>query len=57
MLLSLPLEGAALLLERAPGRDMSVSWEEQDPEPDVEASCGRTLIFHLCGTAFPQISL
>lgn len=44
----LPLDGAALLLVRTPGRDMSVSWEEQEPEPEpepepeVELSCGRT---------------
>lgn len=31
----LPLEGAALLLVRAPGSDMS------EPEPEVELSCGR----------------
>lgn len=35
-----------LLLLRAPGRDMSVSWEEHEPEPEPEPevglSCGRT---------------
>lgn len=31
-----------MLLVRAPGRDTSVSWEEQEPEPEVELSCGKT---------------
>lgn len=31
-----------LVLLRAPGRDMSVSWEEHEHEPEVELSCGRT---------------
>lgn len=38
MLLISPLDGAVLLLVRASGRDNS--WEEE-PEPEVELSCGR----------------
>lgn len=36
--LYLPLKGGALLLVRKAGWDISASWEEQEPEPEVELS-------------------
>lgn len=49
VLMSLLLEGAALLLVRAPGRDMSVSWEEPDPEFKVELPCeGQKALIQVC---------
>lgn len=62
MLFLLPLEGAALLLVRTPGRDISVSWEEQDPEPEAELCCRtrthRQMInLHFHAQLHPQASL